>query len=249
MSTVPANSPETARTRAPASPGRGGSRFDVRPSGASTRPRVPVRPWPHERDILDAVRRDGVPRVRAYTLAETAVVLGRGGRPERDLHLDAILEDHVPVYRRLGGGGAVVVGPGTVQVEACGLVPGPPNVTAWLRAFSEWLAAALQAAGVARPNLRDAADLTLGHRKVVGACLYRAAYLVHYSASILAEAPVELMERYLRPPHRTPAYRAGRPHRDFVASVGLRAMELSRRLEAILSPPDLFQPPGRLQGL
>ena len=204
-----------------------------------------VEPFPEEQPLIEAVRRDGRPRVRVYRVDRPMVVLGRSGRLERDLHLDAVSADGVEVFRRLGGGGAVVLDPGTVQVETAGLIEGPLRLTEWLASFSEWLAAGLELAARTGVSRRDVCDLTLGERKVAGACLYRSRNLVHYSVSVLAQAPVALMERYLRHPVRQPSYRAQRSHGAFVASLDVSAEDLERALGRVLREPSLFGPPDR----
>jgi lipoate-protein ligase A len=62
-------------------------------------------------------------------------------------------------------------------------------------------------------------DLCVGERKIAGSSLRLWRSRALYQVSVLVDADVEVMERYLRHPSREPAYRAGRRHRDFVASV------------------------------
>ena len=59
-------------------------------------------------------------------------------------------------------------------------------------------------------------DLVQGDRKISGSCVYRSLGLVFYSATLLVDPDLDLVERYLTPPPRQPAYRRGRAHRDFM---------------------------------
>ncbi len=199
-----------------------------------------IRPFPEELGLIESVRADGIPRLRVYRVDRPMVVLGRAGRPDRDLHLDAVLAHGLPLFRRKGGGGAVVLTPDTVQVETAGFISGPMRLTTWLAEFSRWLALGLDEVGQSGVKRRDVCDLTLGSRKIAGACLYRSRNLVHYSVSILAQAPVELMERYLKHPSRQPSYRDRRSHADFVVSLGIPAQRLAQSLAENLLVPELF---------
>jgi hypothetical protein len=60
-----------------------------------------------------------------------------------------------------------------------------------------------------------------------------------YSTSILLDADVGLMERYLQHPPREPDYRRSRPHAAFVRVLG-GGQELYERLATAL----LAAPPG-----
>jgi len=47
------------------------------------------------------------------------------------------------------------------------------------------------------------------------------------------QAPVSMMAQYLPMPSRAPAYRAGRPHQEFVASLEIKPGVLQQRLRAV----------------
>ncbi len=185
-------------------------------------PPPPLPRWAEDDELLTDTRRDGFARVRVSLPEGLRVVMGRAGRSEEELHLERVQADGVPLLRRDGGGGAVVLDPGNVVVSLVARVPGPGRITELYRRLSAWLTAALARLGVAGLELRGVCDLALGERKVGGACLARSRDLVHYTTTLLVDPDVAAMERYLRHPPREPDYRRGRAHRDFVG--GLREL-------------------------
>jgi lipoate---protein ligase len=179
-----------------------------------------IEPYVEDDELVEGTRLDGKPRRRVYRLPRPTVVLGRGSKPDIELQLAACLADGVPLQRRRGGGCAVVVDPGNVIISVVLPVVGLGGSLQHFDRITRWIAAALATLGVDGVHREGPSDLALGERKVGGACIYRAKDLLYYSATLLVEPEVGLMERYLRHPPREPAYRRGRRHADFVASLG-----------------------------
>jgi len=177
-----------------------------------------IEPVQYTRDdeLLLACRADGRPRLGVQVCSTTEVVLGRGSKPELELHLDAIETDAIPVLRRRGGGCAVLLDPGNVIVSWVERVPGIGGSKAAFSRLSTWICEALAAAGIAGVEMRGISDLAIGERKVGGACIYRSKDLLYYSTALLVEPELDLVERYLKHPPREPDYRSGRGHRDFM---------------------------------
>lgn len=184
-----------------------------------------------DEEALAATRADGVPRARVYPFpgvphrpgsnagqgaSPVAVVLGRGGRPEVELHLDAIAADRVPVLRRRGGGCAVVLDPGNLIVSVALPLPGLGGIRSAFARISAWLIEALARAGVPDVQQEGISDLARGDRKIGGACIFRTQGLLYYSTTLLVAPDLEAIERYLAHPPREPAYRRGRSHREFL---------------------------------
>ncbi len=169
--------------------------------------------------VLDRVRSGDVACVRVYRYPETAAVLGRGGRPDVELDLDALAADGIPVLRRRGGGCAVVLDPGNLVVTVTLPLPGVGRVTSSFDAISRWLIAALDACDVPGVERKGVSDLVLDDRKIGGSCIYRTKGLLHYATTLLVDPDLDLMERYLAHPPREPEYRHGRRHGDFVTTL------------------------------
>jgi lipoate---protein ligase len=195
--------------------------------------------WTEDDPLLADIRRDGWARVKVGRPVGLQVVLGRAGAPEREVRLDHVRADGVPLLRRDGGGGAVVLDPGNVVVSLVARVRGLGGIPDLYRRLSGWLAESLARLGVPGVSMRGVCDLVLGERKIGGACLSRSRDLVHYTTTLLVEPDVGAMERYLLHPPREPDYRQGRSHREFVGSLhalagvpdaGWLAAELGRSL-------------------
>jgi lipoate---protein ligase len=189
-----------------------------------------VDPYPYDRDLMEATREDGKERLRVEWAPETAVVLGRSGVAARDLNIEAVVADGIPIYRRVGGGCPVVLDSGNLVVSLCLPGIGFGKIPEYNEKLANWLLAALDAAGQPNLVLAGHTDLVAGSRKVSGSCTYRSRGLLYFSATILISADLTLMERYLAHPPREPKYRRGRSHEKFVANLpGLLNLELFER--------------------
>jgi lipoate-protein ligase A len=149
---------------------------------------------------------------------ETFVVLGSSNRAERECKLSACQQDGIPVLKRYGGGGTVLLYPGVVVV----------SLGIWVRQlyhnrhYFELLNGALIAAlaqgfpECARLVQRGLSDIADGPRKVAGTSLFRSRHYLLYQVSILVNADVSLIERYIAHPSIEPEYREKKSHRDFL---------------------------------
>lgn len=167
------------------------------------------------------------PQVRALPVTEVAVVLPRSREPQREVHLDNCERDRVPVVLRPSGGGAVVLAPGMVTVSALAPLFGPRSTAQLFARFCGVVADALAALGVPPLELRGVSDLCLGDRKLVGSSLRLMQHRVLFQASVLVDADLQLLDRYLPYPSRVPAYRQGRPHREFVTTLAQAGFPLT----------------------
>ena len=156
-------------------------------------------------------------QVRIYRVDAPQVVLGRGSRAEAEVDLRACREDGVELRRRRGGGCSVVLDPGIVVVAASVPAPGIGDNQRHFDRLCAWLIEGLEAIGVTGVRQAGISDLSLDGRKVAGCCIYRRPGRLLFSAALLVDAQLELLDRYLRHPPREPDYRRGRGHRDFVA--------------------------------
>lgn len=196
--------------------------------------------------LIEATAADLRSRHRIYRPDGVRVVLGRGSRPEKELNIEACLEDQVTVLRRHGGGCSVVLDPGNVIVSAVLPVTGFAGNPGHFARLTRWLTDGLEQAGVSGVRQRGISDLALGERKIGGACIYRSRELLFYSVTLLVEPDTGLMERYLAHPPREPDYRRGRPHETFVSSLAAEfpgvvgTEKLLETLSRAMTPPARF---------
>jgi lipoate-protein ligase A len=143
-----------------------------------------------------------------------AVVLGISCKVQEFVCAERMKEDPIPLIRRFSGGGSVVVNPDTLfstficQEEALAIPPFPKSLMEW-------------SANIYRPlfppSLFDLQenDYIVGNRKWGGnAQLITKKRWIHHS-SLLWDYHSEQMN-YLLMPSKTPVYRQGRKHADFL---------------------------------
>ncbi len=190
-------------------------------------------------DLLDRVLGGGGPAVRVWQARGVCVVLGRSNRAGQEVRLEMCARDGVPVYRRRGGGGAVVLAPGCLVAAWARPLADPFRAAQGLEASVRILAGALGQVTGMDLEVRGSGDLCVGDRKVAGSTVYarRGGFL--YQASVLVSMDLGLVDRYLRHPSREPPYRRGRPHRAFLTTLAAAGgpaepEPLGRTLEAVL---------------
>jgi lipoate-protein ligase A len=206
---------------------------------ASGLDRLQIQPYPFDQDLLTPFADGDAPRLRIERFPATAIVLGHGSRPERELYLDRCRADEMPIFRRRGGGCAVVLDPGNLIVSLTLPLPGLTGIRSAYDRITGWLISSLARVGVSGVHREGVSDLALEDRKIGGACIYRQRGLLHYTATLLIDPDIELAERYLPHPPREPAYRRGRSHRAFMGALARTSLrrdpgELGRMLRADL---------------
>lgn len=194
-----------------------------------------MRPTPLDEDLLEAVCADpgAGPQLRVWQPTRVAVVLGRSNRPEQELHLDACRADGMPVLRRLGGGGAVVLGPGCVVVSLVRRVVRSTALGEHMAFAVEGIVAGVGSLGGPRLVPRGHGDLCVGERKVLGSSAFRRRDVFFYQGSLLVAFDLGLIDRYLRHPSREPEYRQGRPHRSFLTTLAGEGLALGAEAVAL----------------
>lgn len=172
---------------------------------------------------------------RIWDVQEPVVVAGRSNRLEDWVHLDACRRDGVPVLRRFSGGGAVVLGPGSLNYAvAISLVSRPElaDVGASLCFVLQHVVAAFELEGLV---IVAPSDLALDGLKVSGNAQRRGRRAMLQHGTILYDFDSALAGRYLAPPPREPAYRRHRNHETFMGNVPLPEGVVRDRLTAALA--------------
>jgi len=149
------------------------------------------------------------------------IVLGRSGDPAVDLHLDAVRQSAVRVFRRSSGGGTVVQGPGCLNYALV-----LPKQGAWqdvrtsYREISAWLLDGLAACGI-RGTYEPISDLAIAGRKFSGNAQRRGRHYLLQHGTLLYGFDLSWIPLWLAQPREQPPYRADRTHQDFVTNVPL----------------------------
>jgi lipoate-protein ligase A len=189
-----------------------------------------------DKNLIEKVADTGVPGMRIYGFDRRAVVAGRGSRLSREVHLNRIRRDKVPIYRRRGGGCAVFLDPGNLIVSIAFPAEGFGNVGPLFCEAGNRVIRALARAGITGVYRDGISDLVIENRKIAGACFHRSKDMAYYSAALLVSPDLGAMDAYLSHPPREPDYRRGRPHKAFVAGLDSFFPELTvSRLESMLT--------------
>ncbi len=146
----------------------------------------------------------------------TAPVLGNSQKPEVELNLANVIADSLPVYKRHGGGGTVLLSP----KGFCFAIRFPKisqnHIADYFDRGTGYLKNYLLESYQLETLSRGISDLCIGNLKILGCSLYMPKECVVYLASVLFEEDIDQIERYLAHPSKEPDYRAGRGHRQFL---------------------------------
>jgi lipoate---protein ligase len=199
-----------------------------------------------DNDLIEAAKNSDIPQIKIYRPEKTIVVLGKGSNPEKELNLDACLNDGVKILRRHGGGCAVVLDPGNVIVSLAFKAPGIGQNNKYFKIISDWLIAGLDKTGIKGVCHDGISDLVINDKKIAGSCIYRTKGLLYYSATILFQPDFRNIEKYLKHPPREPEYRKSRRHTEFLTCLcpgyfRCSIEEFTEKLSLSLDPASLNQ--------
>ena len=176
-----------------------------------------------------AVPADAGERLLVWESARPAVILPRRGDPEAWAHPPACAARGIPLLRRESGGGAVVVGPGCLNVALVLSLERRPWLADVERSYA-WvlggLAGVLAIDGVATRST----DLAVRGRKFAGHAQRRVRGALLHHGVLLYDFDLALIDALLPEPPRRPAWRGNRTHREFVTNAPLPRDEIVRRL-------------------
>lgn len=172
-----------------------------------------------DEDLWLTCWKDGARHWNVFEPTAASVVLARFNLAARELNLEACRRDKIGLFRRRGGGGAVVLAPGMAVVSVAERTDHPMAQSYHFSRYSGRIVSAIETLGITGIHCRGTSDLVLGERKLVGSTLYFRGDLVFFQASLLVTADLSLIPKYLAHPSREPDYRAGRPHLSFVTTL------------------------------
>ena len=154
-------------------------------------------------------------------------------RPFLDhVDLDACRADGVEVLRRSSGGGAVVLGPGCLNYAIAVSLVSRPELVDVAGSFCAILGQIAASLGVPGVSIAGHADLSLHGRKVSGNAQRRGRHALLHHGTLLYDFDPRYAVRYLKEPARQPAYRAARPHAEFLGNLPLSVQVIRARLAA-----------------
>ncbi|MBN1540864.1 hypothetical protein JW992_01880 [candidate division KSB1 bacterium] len=192
-------------------------------------------------DLMNAVTAENPFCYSLWEPAEKLVVIGNSQKAENEVDLNACALAEVPVIKRRGGGGAVVLMPGVLCFSIAFLSELSDSPYFFFRLINAFLIRALEEHFSIEPLMQKGiSDIALGERKILGSSMFKSRRLFFYQASLLVDPELEWIDRLLRHPSREPDYRRGRGHSDFVTSLRqagypLRVNQIENALSARLA--------------
>lgn len=146
-----------------------------------------------------------------------AIVMGISGKPELLINTDKLSQRPIPIIKRFSGGGTVVVDHNTYfatwicNTDAVGVECCPCKIHRWT---ADIYSKALPQIGL---KLEEN-DYVIGERKCGGNAQYlRRGRWLHHTSFLWDYSP-DLMD-YLLMPQKTPLYRLGRSHQEFICTL------------------------------
>ena len=156
---------------------------------------------------------------RFFEAQTTCVVLSSSNNADAEVHVEECQKRGIPILRRKGGGGTVVLTPGCVVLTLAFYAKDLfSNKEYFEKTNSLWIQA-LEGMGIRGLATRGISDIALLDKKVAGTSVFRRKHLFVYQASLLVNANLELIFSLLKHPSREPDYRNGRSHEDFVTNL------------------------------
>jgi lipoate---protein ligase len=184
--------------------------------------------------LFEAENHGGTGFLRFWTPSHTGVVAGYTNSLEREIYLAACQIHRIPVYRRITGGGSVVLTPGCLNftlVLPYATHPDFTTASGTSRLIMDRVQTALQPCLIGQQStVGGDGDLVLDGRKFLGSAQKRLQRTFLFHASILLEVDPVLIAKLLPPPSRQPAYREQRDHGAFLTNLPLTATIVKERL-------------------
>ncbi len=175
-------------------------------------------------------------------------VLGYSNKAETETKKEACVRDHVPILRRISGGGTILQGPGCLNYSLILEIkkfPELATVTGANRFImnrnKEALASLLSAKHRGGPALggnkevtvEGHTDLTLKGFKFSGNSQRRKREFVLFHGTFLLNFDFDMVEKYLRMPSQEPGYRKKRPHKNFLINLKTKPERIKSALKKI----------------
>lgn len=149
------------------------------------------------------------------TFLPEAVVLGISRIPEKDLYLEHLRQDNIPIIRRYSGGGTVFLDADSLMVSWIINSPSPLPASKDLMQWTGDLYAPIFPPGFATTEN----DYTFFGKKIGGNAQYIQKHRWVHHTTFLWDMNPQKLARYLPIPQIQPSYRKNRPHNEFLRTI------------------------------
>lgn len=171
-----------------------------------------------DESLAQSMRMHGQRVLRFWWGGPPAVVMGYSERQEQVIDTIACQRLGVEITRRVTGGGTVLQTSGVLNYSLVMPAPGVLDLARGFRYGTDLLVTLLRACGITG-HAAGTSDVVVGDRKISGNAQARRWHALLVHGTLLVNFDLDLVDAVLRHPVREPAYRAQRPHRDFVVTL------------------------------
>ena len=164
---------------------------------------------------------------RFFETKRQVVVLSSSNKPEVEANKEKCEENNIPILRRKGGGGTVVLGPGCLILTFAFYAKDVFGNSKYFNTINQMWIDALQPYTPAPLSQNGISDICSGDKKIAGTSIFRKKHLLVYQGSLLVDVNLNTIGEFLQHPSKEPEYRKGRPHSDFLTTLKILNCTLS----------------------
>ena len=152
---------------------------------------------------------------------ETIIVLGRSNDPEVECRVAQCNSLNIPIVKRMGGGGTVVLYNGCIIISLGCWVKDRFENTYYFRQLNRAVLDCVAKGTQSKLDFKQQgiSDLCIGENKFGGTSLFRSRNYLLYQASIIVNLDTQLIDQLLQHPSQEPDYRQGRKHENFLCDL------------------------------
>ncbi len=190
-------------------------------SYSSSLSEIEVKPYPGDKPVFEYIlnSRENF-FLKIFEAEERCAVLSAGADVSKELFVEALKRDRIPIYRRMGGGGTVILDRGMLIISLGSFFRSPYNNRLYFQLIQEPLARALEGLSQVKPiAMKGISDLAWRDYKILGSSIRRSGKFLLYQAALLYDCRRDIFDKYLPHPPREPDYRKGRGHSEFTVTL------------------------------
>lgn len=156
---------------------------------------------------------------RFFESKSTVVVLSASNHSEQETNLSICQKENIPILKRKGGGGTVVLSPGCLILTFAFYAKNIYGNKDYFYKINNLWINALNSYGIENLSQNGISDICLGNKKIAGTSIFRKKHLLVYQGSLLVNSDLNLISKLLCYPSRAPEYRAQRTHDEFLTTL------------------------------
>ena len=151
------------------------------------------------------------------------IVLGLSQKIEKECLVEHLNETSIPIYKRKGGGGAVLLSPEVIcyaiKIKRASLSGCTYNIPELFTIGNQVLQQILARHFKIQTKHQGISDICIKDKKIMGSSLYLSKYFALYYSSIIFHSLSDKISYYLSHPSKEPDYRLNREHKNFISSL------------------------------